>query len=217
MEASMSHGRVFGAAALCIGLSTFGCTQNGGSAGPVADRATPEAVVGEFLEAVRVGDDDKATRLLTTLVRTRTAEMEMVVAPPGSDTAKFQVQKTELKADAAQVTADWTDLDSDGRPHTDRIIWILHQTDEGWRISGMATQLFAGEEPIVLDFENPAEMLAKQKQAEEELARRDRKPQIEPRAQPKARRRRSASDRALASNLVSYAAHRISAFFIFCA
>ena len=47
---------------------------------------------------------------------------------------------------------------------------------EGWRIAGMSARVFADQEPIRLDFENTAEMLRKQQQAEEEIARRDKQP-----------------------------------------
>jgi hypothetical protein len=133
----------------------------------------PGEVIGKFLEAIRAGDDEQASGLLTPLARQKTAEMQMVVAPPGSETARFQVLDTEMLNGAAHVTSDWTDLDSDGKPHTDRIVWILHQEPQGWRIAGMAARVFADQEPIVLNFEDPADMLRKQQQAEEEIARRD--------------------------------------------
>ncbi|HTM54701.1 MAG TPA: hypothetical protein VL175_11765 [Pirellulales bacterium] len=134
---------------------------------------TPGEVISKFLEAIRAGDDEQASGLLTPLARQKTAEMQMVVAPPGSETARFQVLDTQLQSGAAHVTSDWTDLDSDGKPHTDRIVWILHHEPQGWRIAGMSARVFADQEPIVLNFEDPADMLRKQQQAEEEIARRD--------------------------------------------
>jgi hypothetical protein len=130
--------------------------------------------VNEFLEAVRRGDDQLAGQLLTPLARQKTSEMEMVVAPPGSETAKYEVLSCETTGNEAQVTSDWTDLDGDGRPHTDRIVWSLRSESEGWRIAGMSTRVFDDQEPIHLNFEDPADMLRKQQQAEEEIARRDR-------------------------------------------
>ena len=173
----MDQGKVLLTAALCAGLLGLGCNQSPGQGSRVSQTgadATPDQVLAEFLEAVRAGDDDKAARLLTPLARKKTSEMEMVVAPPGSDTAKYQVLGVELVGDDARVTSDWTDLDGDGRPHTDRIEWIMRKGAEGWRIAGMATRVFADREPIELNFEDPADMLRKQQQAEEEIARRDR-------------------------------------------
>jgi hypothetical protein len=177
-------------AALCVVLLGWGCNQSSSSnhndhqQAAAAVQAAPDRVIAEFLEAVRIGDDKQAADLLTPLARQKTADMQMVVAPPGSDTAKFQVQDVELIGDGAQVSTDWTDLDADGRPHTDRIVWILRKVPQGWRIAGMATRVFADQEPIVLDFEDPAEMLSKQQLAEEEIARRDRQQPAQAKNQP---------------------------------
>jgi hypothetical protein len=176
----MNQGKFLLAAAACLTTLVCGC----GTSNSVATakheasstQASPNLVIAEFLEAIRTGEDNKAAQLLTPLARQKTTEMEMVVAPPGSDTARFEVQHLELAGDKARVTADWTDLDTDGRVHTDRIIWLLRKEAEGWRISGMATQVFADQKPIVLNFEDPADMLLKQQQAEEEIARRQQEP-----------------------------------------
>lgn len=154
----------------------LGCGQRAGMEHPTPQPG-PDRVVAEFLEAIRVGDDDKAASLLTSLAQKKTTEMELVVAPPGSETARFQLQGTQVAGQTAHVTADWTDLDTDGRVHTDRIVWILRNGAEGWRISGMASQIFADRKPIVLNFEDPADMLRKQQEAEEELARREQRSQ----------------------------------------
>jgi hypothetical protein len=174
-EAVMDRRSALVAIALATVLMSTACDRLGlgRAAGPPADK-----VVGEFLEAMRIGNDDKAMEFLTPLARSKTAELEMVLAPSGSDTATFKIIRCELVGEQAQVTADWTDLD-DGRPHTDRVIWILRRETPGWRISGMATQVFADQQPIVLNFEDPADMLRKQQQAEEELARRERRDGIQ--------------------------------------
>ena len=138
----MNQGKVLLTTAVCVTLLAWGCSKSSnsgqGQANGGAD-AGPDQVIAEFLDAVRTGDDGKAARLLTPLARKKTSEMEMVVAPPGSETAKFQVLGVELVGDDARVSSDWTDLDTDGRPHTDRIVWILRKETEGWRIAGMAT------------------------------------------------------------------------------
>jgi len=78
----------------------------------------------------------------------------------------------ELVGEGAHVATDWTDLDTDGRAHTDRIVWILRKEPVGWRIAGMATQVFADREPIVLNFEDPEDMIRQQQLAEDEIERR---------------------------------------------
>lgn len=157
--------------AIGVALVLSGCGQSGEttlSGGP-----SPEAVIGEFLAAVKKGDDKQASALLTNVARQKTTEMEMVVAPPGSDTATFKVLESEVEGVEAQVGTDWTDLDADGRPRTDRIVWLLHHETEGWRIKGMATRVFPDLPPVMLNFEDPEDMLKKQQAAEAEIARRD--------------------------------------------
>jgi hypothetical protein len=140
--------------------------------GDTPQGAGPQRIVAQFLEAVRTGDDKQAAGLLTPLARSKTEEMEMVVAPPGSETAHYEVLDVQLDGERAQVASHWADLDTDGLKHVDRIVWVLRKLPEGWRISGMLASAFADAEPIALNFEDPAEMLRKQRQAEEELARR---------------------------------------------
>lgn len=162
--------RKFGWAALLIaGLMLSGC--GSGDGGASADGG-PEASISQFLAAVKNGDDKLASSLLTDLARQKTTEMEIVVAPPGSETASYKVLESEIEGDAAQVGTDWTDLDADGRPRTDRVVWMLKKQGGAWRISGMATRVFPDMPPVILNFEDPEDMMRKQQAAEEEIARR---------------------------------------------
>ena len=166
----MNHAPVRHAAAIGALVLALGC---GKSPSP-ASQAGPDQVIAEFLEAVRTGNDVKAAAMLTPLARQKTDEVEMVVAPPGSDSATFAVGAVKYVGDRAHVSCDWTDLDVDGHPHTDCIVWILRQVPEGWRVAGMATQVFADREPVLLNFEDPQDMLRQQELAEQEIARRER-------------------------------------------
>lgn len=164
---------------LLVLVQGAGCGQalsgaDGGQLAETADAESPAAVVTRFLEAVRTGDDQAAGRMLTQLAREKTEAQEMVVAPPGSETAKFEVHDTLVEGSTARVESDWTDLDTDGLHHTDRIVWTVRHGAEGWRISGMTTRVFADAPPVELNFEDPEDMMRKQQQAEEEIARRHR-------------------------------------------
>ena len=143
---------------------------------PDSDTVGPAEAVAAFLEAVKNGQDAKANGMLTKLALAETAKMNMVVAPPGSETASFEVGEVEFLSEGdevgAQVASKWTDVGDDGLPHTDEIIWMLRKEPEGWRIAGMATTVFPGEPPLLLDFENPQDMQRKQQLAEEEMQRR---------------------------------------------
>ena len=169
--------------ALGLGLAA-GCGGSGSSApsaGSAADAGSqaalpskPELVVREFLEAVRTGNDERAAQMLTDLARQETHKHEIVVSPPGSETAKFEVGDVEfvIKDELAHVASKWTDIGEDGQPHSDDIVWALRLDKSGWRIAGMATRIFPDEPPLLLDFENPEEMLQQQRLAEEEMQRR---------------------------------------------
>lgn len=129
--------------------------------------------VRDFLEAVRAGSDEKATALLTPLARQKTSESSRAVAPPASDTAKFSVGEVEMIGpDAAHVASQWIDLDEQGKPVTEVLLWIVHKCDEGWRIAGMAAKPFPDQDPLVLNFEDPEDMERKQQMAAQEYQRR---------------------------------------------
>jgi len=147
----------------------------GGDQAALSETAPPEAAIGKFLEAVRVGNDQKAAGMFTPLARERVAEMDIQVAPPGSDTARFSVGEVEFLAeDGARVAATWTDLDENGNPQTDDMTWMVRRESEGWRVAGMATVVFPGEPPLLLDFEKPEETFRKLELVREEFLRRER-------------------------------------------
>jgi hypothetical protein len=158
---------------------TLGCGQSQTGNGPEAEASQvaasdgPDAAVHRFLEAVRTGNDDQASQMLTPVARQKTAEYNMVVAPPGSDTASFKVGEVDMISnEGAHVASFWTDVDENGAKHTDTIIWMVRKEVQGWRIAGMATRVFDDKPALILNFEEPEDMLAQQQEIEEEMSRR---------------------------------------------
>ncbi len=150
------------------GIDQQGATEGGG---PTAD--TPHGAVTLFLSAVCAGNDEQAARMLTDLARRKTTEMDLEVAPAGSDTAQFQVGAVEyLGEDAARVACVWSDLDEAGGRAEEPIVWALRREAAGWRIAGMAPTIFPDEPPLLLNFEDPEEMLEKLQWVREETMRR---------------------------------------------
>lgn len=145
---------------------------------PAADKQAAANTVQDFLQAIKSGDETVSNELLTPLARQKTSELNMAVAPMGSETASFTVGEVELPAEGegelAHVASSWTDIDDDGAEHTDEILWVLRREKEGWRIGGMATKVFEDEPPLLLDFEDPVDMRRKQQLAEAEMERRAR-------------------------------------------
>lgn len=179
---------------LLIAIVFFGCNQSDNPANTAQNEAgneeivvdvvddevqkaaqDPKAVIELFLVSLRHGDAATTSRLLTSKARTETAKHDMVVRPPGSETAKFVVGQTIYTTethDICHVESNWTDVDDAGRRQTYEIVWILRKEPSGWAVAGMATELFSGEAPLVMNFEDPLDMLAQQQRAELELTRR---------------------------------------------
>jgi hypothetical protein len=160
-------------AAATASITTDGSSTGEGGTAAAPKGSGPDAAVYEFLEAVRTGADEKASKMLTPLARQKVAEQHMVVAPPGSDTAKFQVGQVQMLSDeGARVTVKWTDLNENGQPRTDEVIWMVRKVTDGWRIAGVAAPVFEGEPPLILNFEDPEDMLRKQQMVRDEIRRR---------------------------------------------
>jgi hypothetical protein len=143
-----------------------------GAAAPGAMSDPVEAVT-TFLTAVRSGDDATAAAMFTKTAREKAAEMNIEVAPKGSDTARFQVGQVEyIDNSLAKVPSSWSDYDPQGELRTDHMAWMLRREPEGWRVAGMAATVFEGEPPLLLDFENPEETLRKLDSLRDEIIRR---------------------------------------------
>jgi hypothetical protein len=139
----------------------------------VAQTERPEDAVREFLEALRTGNDQKAAQLLSTAAREKTGALNRGITPPPSDTASFAIGKVELiNDDGARVSCVWTDVDEDGQKTSDEAIWVVRHETAGWRVAGVAAEIFPGEPKLLLNFEDPEEMARKQQMVREEIRRR---------------------------------------------
>jgi hypothetical protein len=164
---------VAGCAILAIS-SLVGCSAGGGTASsPSTDAA--KATVAAFLEAVKRGDDEGARALLTKIARAKTQEMGISVAPPVSSSATYSIRECEMVADTedlVHVGTTWTDTDPDGFTTTENVIWAVRLDPEGWRVVGMATRIFDDLPPLLLNFEDPEDMVAKQEMVAAEIQKR---------------------------------------------
>jgi hypothetical protein len=154
---------------------TVGCSAGGGSGGS-AEPA--KAAVLSFLDAIKRGDDAAARGLLTNVARAKTQELGISVAPPVADTATYSVGDCELVGDSddlVHVATTWTDVDSEGFKSSENVVWVVRLDPEGWRVVGMATRVFDDLPPLLLNFEDPEDMIAKQEMVAKELQARARK------------------------------------------
>jgi hypothetical protein len=150
-------------AVLCLLSVSLGCgsksDSSGAGGGPVPSDPVARTVY-EFLDAIRTGDTQASSARLTSLALQRITENDMIFAPPASELARFQVGQIQMyAADKAFVESIWTDIDADGVPTDEHMTWALKLTESQWRISGMAAQLGPGQPPVLMDFENPGQLL----------------------------------------------------------
>jgi hypothetical protein len=169
----------------CLSFSGCGKSDDAApvAAAPANSAATapaqPEDILDQFLTALKKGDKVKAEGLLTTVAREKTAAEGIGISDlsAASSQMAFQIQGVQPLVmpdgkEAAHVSCAFTAKLDDGKTETHNIIWALRKESIGWRVAGMAWTPFAGEPPIFMDFEDPADMLRKQQLLAEEQERR---------------------------------------------
>ena len=173
--------RVYSLWAACLltgcGLAALALTGCSGSNTAVAAPATEpaKATVTAFLEAIKRGDDPGAQAMLTKVARAKTQELGISVAPPVTSTATYSIRECEVipgTDDLVHVGTTWTDTDPDGFTTTENVVWAVRLDPEGWRVAGMATRIFDDMPPLLLNFEDPEDMIAKQEMVAQELQKR---------------------------------------------
>ena len=170
--AALLSSRLLGGVAAVSILFTAGCS--GGGAGSARTEPAKTTVV-TFLEAIKRGDDAAARGLLTKVARRKTEEMGISVAPPVADTATYSIRDCEMVGEAndlVHVGTAWTDVDADGFKTTENVVWVVRLDPEGWRVVGMAMRVFDDMPPLLLNFEDPEDMIAKQERVAEEIQKR---------------------------------------------
>jgi hypothetical protein len=160
------------AVAACVAVGLSGC---GSTAAGNAGSEPAKAAVVKFLDAMKRGDEAAARGMLTGVARAKTEELGISVAPPVPDTATYTVRECEMVSDTndlAHVATVWADVDEAGAQTSENIVWAVRLDPEGWRVVGMAMKIFEDMPPLLLNFEDPQDMLAKQEMVAEELTRR---------------------------------------------
>jgi hypothetical protein len=167
-------------AAWMVGVATLvGCgnAPTGGEdakSSATAQAADPATTVQTFLEGARTGDDEKVTSMLTPVARTELAKKQLWVAPARSDTAKFEVGEVRYPAEGvAHVASRWIEVEPTSRQAVPtEMTWVLRKEAEGWRVGGMAMVVFKDEPPLLLNFEQPDDMLHQKQLLQAEIAKR---------------------------------------------
>lgn len=165
--------------AVVSALALSGCSGGGGTTPPVGAKTggtdSAKATVVEFLEAIKRGDDAAASSMLTSVARTKTEELGLTVAPPVNPSARYEVKDCESigdTGDLVHVGTVWSDVDEAGQESSENIVWVVRLDPEGWRVVGMAMKVFDDMAPLLLNFEDPDDMIAKQEMVAMEMQRR---------------------------------------------
>ena len=157
----------------CLATSLMmGCSSTSAGSGSTEPA---KATVVKFLDAMKRGDEAGAKDMLTRVARAKTDEMGISVAPPVADTATYTVRDCEMVSEAndlAHVATTWSDIDETGGRTNENIVWAVRLDPEGWRVVGMAMRIFEDMPPLLLNFEDPEDMIAKQEMVAEELTKR---------------------------------------------
>jgi hypothetical protein len=113
-------------------------------------------IVSKFMTAMFQGESQTVRALLTPTARQKGEEMGISFAPQTTHTASFTIDQTIPQGkQCAYVHTTLTDLNEQGEKESVEIIWIVAKHEEGWRISGAAVALFAGQDKTLLNFEDP--------------------------------------------------------------
>jgi hypothetical protein len=146
-------------------------TQQPAETGPVIHDETPSAAVTQFFTALQQGDQQVIDALLTTQARAAIeANPEYGVQSVPNPDAKFEVGTVTVIDDppGAHVQGIWSEPQPTGPPEGMEVAWILRNEPIGWRVMGLAVKTDA--EPLVINFEDPADAHRKKQEALREAA-----------------------------------------------
>lgn len=126
------------------------------AANPSVEAVTRAA--SDFLDAVLKGDTQRASARLTPAAMQRIVASGKQFAPPGLETATFQVGEVRTPStDRAFVHCMLTD-NSTGTAHSEEMCCLMKLVDNDWRVSGIAYWAGPNMDGTMSDFETGQSM-----------------------------------------------------------
>jgi hypothetical protein len=126
-------------------------TATAAPAAPNTDAVSKAAA--DFLDAVLKGDSQRASARLTPQAMQRIIASGKQFAPPGLDTASFQIGQVRSPAQGqALVQCVLTDA-STNAPRNEEMCCLMRFVDNDWRVSGIAYGTSADQPWTLSDFE----------------------------------------------------------------
>jgi hypothetical protein len=108
----------------------------------------------DFLDSVLKGDTQRSSSLLTPQAMQRIVQSGKQFALPGLEKATFKVGKVaDLSPGHVAVQCVLTDA-SEGTPHSEEMCCLLRQTENGWRVFGIAYGTAPDKPWIFTNFES---------------------------------------------------------------
>lgn len=124
----------------------------------VVAQPEPTEIVSQFLDRMRRGgDDSSASQLLTKLAQQELTRIGHTLQLPGSPDTQFKVGQAMQDpdhSDTVWVETVLTEPTDGGQPVPYEVVWTLRSENDGWRISGFATDPGEDLPPMRFDFEN---------------------------------------------------------------
>jgi hypothetical protein len=107
------------------------------------------------------------------------AQHKLPVAPAASDRARFVLGEVQMPNDQiARVACRWIEMDMEtGKSSAQDATYLLRNEPDGWRVAGVARIVFPNEPPLLLNYEDPEDMLRQVELLRDEIARRGQSPQ----------------------------------------
>jgi hypothetical protein len=136
---------------------------------------TPEESVRIFLAALKAGDKDRARQLLSHTARAAMERDQFSLHPPGSPNATFTVGEVDylgenaVTARGAHVLSTWTETTAQGKAEEFELVWIVVREGSAWRIAGLGANPGNGGDPLLLNFQDPAEVERIRKETRNEV------------------------------------------------
>jgi hypothetical protein len=158
----MERNLIVSAVVIGIILPAVGCTESA----PPTTAATPaqqdvtfsplKSAARSFLQAVIDGDTQQATGLLTPQAVQQLQRSGKAFAPPGLETASFEIGEVRKLSDAQAFVQCYLTDSSAQQTTREEMCCVVKLVGGQWCISGIAFKIAPNQQPIILDFEKPA-------------------------------------------------------------
>lgn len=123
--------------------------------------------VGDFLQAITRGDDATATSLLSYAAQKETWANGLALTSDGFPNTQFVISAQEvISPTETHVETTWRDEQQNEYP----CVWLLRKEQHGWCIFAMATKFMENAKPVVLPFEDHAQLKRNQEAAMQRMA-----------------------------------------------